>query len=490
MSLVFVVGSEEALSGGVPWCKKYCRQVSSTIYIAVLGQDRKTLLEHTRGVFEKEMGPDDQWIVQPIEQSADAIIEFANKNQGKTLLLIDGPDADAVELAAFAKSPIRTFFLRSSNWPPGNSSQVSVAFHTDRFVASVVSQELFGLAVGQGLLPQPEATKNAGEVYEDLREAMQDRHEKGQLLLIQVDKAEKSDPVFAASQKLMNAETTASIAIFRSGETRLQLLVSRLKGWAHSVAPSMSREERLELVKDLEVGSTPNLEFLGLISAASMLAAFGLLQDSAAVIIGAMLIAPLMTPILGAGLALTHGNKKLFNSALCTIALGFVGALVSSILFGLLVWLLRPSELDHRNWITSEMWARCRPSPLDFCVGLVGGLAAAYARTRAHLSAALAGAAIAAALVPPISTAGLQIAFWVWGTQKEGIPIFGPLLLVSINVLTITIGTSFILWLRGMRADRRLSSRDRWVMRAIAVLVMLSLLALVVSVFPQTMFHE
>ncbi len=146
----------------------------------------------------------------------------------------------------------------------------------------------------------------------------------------------------------------------------------------------MDRDARRELAQDLEQGSQPNLEFLGLISASSMLAAFGLLQDSAAVIIGAMLIAPLMTPIIGAGLALTQGNRPLFRSALRTILLGFVGALFASILFGWLLLLL----FEERRF-TDEMWARCRPSPLDFCVGLVGGIAASYARTRSHLSSAL-----------------------------------------------------------------------------------------------------
>jgi hypothetical protein len=101
-----------------------------------------------------------------------------------------------------------------------------------------------------------------------------------------------------------------------------------------------------------------------------MLAAFGLLQDSAAVIIGAMLIAPLITPIIGAGLALTQGNRPLFQSV---------------------------PQLQLRWFRQSQ-------------------------------------------------PAGLQIAFRAWALEdQQGIPVVGPLLLAAINVLTIMIGSSWVL---------------------------------------------
>ena len=187
-------------------------------------------------------------------------------------------------------------------------------------------------------------------------------------------------------------------------------------------------------------------------------------------------------------MSLAHGNRPLFRSALLTITLGFVAALAASILFGWLVWMVRPQEADHLNWVTKEMWARCRPSPLDFCVGLVGGLAASYARTRSHLSSALAGAAIAAALVPPLSTAGLQLSFGLWGKHCQGVMVVGPLLLVTINVLTIMIGSSFMLWARGMRGDRQANPKEKWTLRMIALLLVLTALVLVLSLNPDVMF--
>ena len=92
-----------------------------------------------------------------------------------------------------------------------------------------------------------------------------------------------------------------------------------------------------------------------------------------------------MTPILGAGLALTQREPTAFPSIVDHHLLGFVSALFASMAFGVLFMVFR------EPWNTEEMWARCKPSPLDFCVGLVGGIAASYARTRSHLSSALAG---------------------------------------------------------------------------------------------------
>ncbi len=252
--------------------------------------------------------------------------------------------------------------------------------------------------------------------------------------------------------------------------------------------PQMSRDERRELSSHLEKHSTLDFEFTALICSSTFLAAFGLLQNSAAVIIGAMLVAPLMTPILGAGLSLAHGNRPLFFRSIKTILLGFIAALASSCCFGLIVRLLVPSALSFDGpsvVMTSEMWARTHPSALDFLVGLVGGSAAAFARTRSHLADALAGAAIAAALVPPIALAGLQVAFLGMPLVPPNNPgpatnlIYGPTLLFVANMLTIMIGSSFVLWACGIRADHRHTRRERWSMRTMIVLITLTVIALV-----------
>ncbi|MCG8652219.1 MAG: DUF389 domain-containing protein, partial [Pirellulales bacterium] len=406
--------------------------------------------------------------------------------------MVHGVDASELQQTLFERCSAPAFWLRAGGPPPQTAKRLFAALGRGGMETTTASEKLFGFAPA-AVLPDPfaelEGEPSAAELL-DQATAQIDAHanQQGDLVLVGVGNSNRQDPIYALGLKLLDTPGTASLALVHDGDSLQESLLQRIKEWSGSMAPPMRREQRIELANDLETGSRPNFEFLGLISAASMLAAFGLLQDSAAVIIGAMLIAPLMTPILGAGMALTHGNRPLFRAALSTITIGFLGALLASMLFGLLVRLLQ--EVLHLSLVpeiksTSEMLARCRPSPLDFCVGLVGGIAASYARTRTHLSAALAGAAIAAALVPPISTAGLQIAFGQWHRTPAGeSPVVGPLLLVSVNVLTIMIGSSFVLWARGMRADRELSAEERWALRMIILLLTLVSLALVSVLLP------
>ncbi len=394
-----------------------------------------------------------------------------------TLVMVYGSDENEFQRTLFERCSAPAFWLQASGPPPQAATRMFTAMFGSSRVTAAASEKLFGFAPA-AVLPDPfqQPDDPVGEVVDRvLAEINATAQRVGDLVLVGVDEPARDNPIYTVGLKLLENTCPTSLALVHDGESLKESLGSKIQDWFASVAPPMDRDERLELARELEQGSKPNLEFLGLISAAAMLAAFGLVQNSAAVIIGAMLIAPLMTPIVGAGLALTHGNRPLFRSALGTIALGFVSALTASVLFGLLVRLVLAEDQT-----TPEMLARCGPSALDFCVGMVGGIAASYARTRRHLSSALAGAAIAAALVPPISTAGLHIAFGRWSGLGAGkSPVGGPLLLVSVNVLTIMIGSSFILWARGMRPDRKLAAKSRWAPRMIALLLLLTLLVLV-----------
>lgn len=278
------------------------------------------------------------------------------------------------------------------------------------------------------------------------------------------------------------------VILVRSADSLLTWWIRRYPPLlAAKYAPQMSRQDRMKLAEDLSTYSRLDFDFVALICAAAFLASFGLVQGSAAVIIGAMLVAPLMTPILGAGLSLAQGNRPLFMNALRTIALGFLAALLTGTFFGLLIRWIPNSILEHSDdgiVMTGEMWSRTSPTIIDFLVGLVGGSAAAYARTRNHLSAALAGAAIAAALVPPIATAGLQISFMFQAVAplesgRAGNLIYGPMLLFLANMLTIMIGSSFVLWACGVRGDHPHSIKERWTTRMTLLLMLLTVMVAV-----------
>lgn len=472
MSIVFVIANEKQLQIGIEWCRRMSAYSSppSTTHIVVADSDRKTLAEYIKRKVAELPDTSVTFRSTIVDNNARAVLSYAKSVKCEKLLMLFHPDETEFQQQLFKDSMYPTMWLRSGS-EPTTKGQLICVFKDREQLTDLAAEQMFGQTSSDALVLDSEGESD--DLPATVMAAVTAQStDSSDLLLCGVQGQAKSDRYFATGIALLKQSTTSSVALVHSGDTLIESFAGKLRGWSESIVPLMSREHRVDLSNDLQIGSQPNLEYLGLISASSMLAAFGLLQNSAAVIIGAMLIAPLMTPILGAGLALTQGNRPLFKNALLTISLGFAGALGASILFGWLYWLI------YDPVITSEMWARCRPSPLDFCVGLVGGLAASYARTRSHLSSALAGAAIAAALVPPISTAGLQIAFGYFESTDQGAPIIGPLLLVTINVLTIMIGSSFVLWARGMRIDRTLYLADRWVLRVFALLATLILLIL------------
>lgn len=140
-------------------------------------------------------------------------------------------------------------------------------------------------------------------------------------------------------------------------------------------------------------------KFLLLIILASMIATLGLLQSSAAVVIGAMLVSPLMGPIMGIGFGLATLESNLIRRSLVTLAAGMAVAILVAML---VIWLSPIRD------VTPELRARTQPTLLDLGVAVVGGIAGVYAIMR-KLSGVMVGVAIATALVPPLSTVGFGL---------------------------------------------------------------------------------
>jgi uncharacterized hydrophobic protein (TIGR00271 family) len=203
--------------------------------------------------------------------------------------------------------------------------------------------------------------------------------------------------------------------------------------------PQLGRDARVALFEHLDGGSRPSFDFMSLIALSTAIASLGLCQNSAAVVIGAMLVAPLMTPMIGSGLALVQGNAVLLRSAASAIVAGFFIALAIGFTFGatLPVYALTP-----------ELLARGAPNLLDLLVAGFSGVAAAYATARPNLSGALPGVAIAAALVPPIATVGVSLAL------KEAANARGAALLFGTNLVAIVLGATLCLRVLGVMGPK------------------------------------
>ena len=197
----------------------------------------------------------------------------------------------------------------------------------------------------------------------------------------------------------------------------------------------ISREQRLKIHEMVSTGSNPRPTFFFFVALSTLIAAFGLLMDSTAVVIGAMLVAPLMTPILGLGLALVQGNSKLLGYALRAEIAGVAIAIAASYLLGMAI-----PYFDA----TAEMLSRTRPNLLDLLVALFAGAAGAYALVDEKLSPALPGVAISTAIVPPLANAGLCLSLGAYAGAT------GSFLLFFTNFLCILLVSAFIFWLSGM----------------------------------------
>lgn len=242
----------------------------------------------------------------------------------------------------------------------------------------------------------------------------------------------------------------------RNGAVRLG---NRLLNW---LRPTLTRIEQDEIVREANVLASMNIDYATLIVVSAALATLGLLLDSVAVIIGAMLVAPLMQPLIALATGIVVGRVDTAQRALVTLVLGVLTALVMAFVLGTVLPISAP---------TTEMLARGSPSLLDAVVALASGVVGAYATARKDIPAALAGVAIAAALMPPVCTIGLGLAL------GDADLAFGAALLFLTNIVCIiSAGVIVFGWL-GMRIQEYeyVSSLRQWVALALLLVVTLAL---------------
>ena len=181
-----------------------------------------------------------------------------------------------------------------------------------------------------------------------------------------------------------------------------------------------------ELSDQFELDAHADQEFVVLTLAAGIIATLGLLANSSAVVIGAMLIAPWMLPLRATAFAILQGRLRLVARALVTLLIGMAITVGLSALLGL--WVGLPI-------LGSEVAARTQPNLLDLGVALVAGAIAAYASVRSKALSSLAGTAISVALVPPVCAFGLLSSKSLWGDA------LGAALLFAANLLGILSGS-------------------------------------------------
>jgi uncharacterized hydrophobic protein (TIGR00271 family) len=245
-----------------------------------------------------------------------------------------------------------------------------------------------------------------------------------------------SQLLFGAFPQEFAADNEGATIIVKRVEGRFDSLLRRLWWRVTHVLPTLSNEERVDVYKQVRRGARPKIDFFMMIGLAAGIAALGLLLSSPAVIIGAMLVAPLMSAIMGLGLGMIQADAKLLQLAGSATLRGMLLAIAMGLLAGLV---LPDSEP------TPEILSRTAPSLYDLGVALVSGLAGAYALCRKDVSSSLPGVAIAAALVPPLATIGIGAA-WL-DVEVAG----GALVLFLTNLIAISAASGAIFFMLGFR---------------------------------------
>ena len=176
------------------------------------------------------------------------------------------------------------------------------------------------------------------------------------------------------------------------------------------------------------------LRFSVLIVLSTMIAAFGLLADSVAVVIGAMLVAPLMTPILGTAVSLVLTEPPKLAASVRTVAGGAIGAIA----VGWFISLIGSGGITATS-LPGEVVGRTAPGLLDLGIAIAAGLAGGYLMVDRKAAASAAGVAIAVALVPPLAVVGICLELGAYSLSA------GALLLFSTNFVAIVLSASAVI---------------------------------------------
>jgi uncharacterized hydrophobic protein (TIGR00271 family) len=197
------------------------------------------------------------------------------------------------------------------------------------------------------------------------------------------------------------------------------------------------------------------------------IATFGILQDSTAVVIGAMLIAPLMTPIIGTAAGAVNGWPKRVTASLAMIAAGVSASIGLAFVIG--AWAPQLIPLASNSQVTS----RVSPNIIDMGIALAAGAAGAFANVNKRVSASIAGVAIAVALVPPLGVVGLTLHAGMLGDA------LGAFLLFVTNLVSIILAAMIVFGLTGFAPVSKMKENANEIKR---VAITVSIAAILIAI--------
>ena len=257
------------------------------------------------------------------------------------------------------------------------------------------------------------------------------------------------------------AGLAVTICFIRQAKPTAEKLLSKVAIPVLSWLPTLRPKDRVALFDRIQSGSRFNADFTIMISLSAAIACLGLLKNSTAIVIGAMLVAPLMTPLIGSGLALVQGNVKLFRKSVRAMLLGIAIGLVVSALITFIV------PVDELPLTVIE---RGMPDIMDLFVALFSGIAAGYAFSRTTVAEAIVGVAVATALVPPLATVGIAVAHGRFFLAESAFILF------ITNLVAIILGAAIAFRMLGIHSTQSDMKKKVWVRRTLLGLICFSII--------------
>ena len=250
-------------------------------------------------------------------------------------------------------------------------------------------------------------------------------------------------------------EPSAASTPIEAGGLLLVTEIRRLWDRRESLQPP----ERRQVIDGLFPTGVPRRQFftrfLALMLLSTSIAVFGILGDSTAVVIGAMLVAPLMFPVLGIAAAIVMGwPMRVVNRVLLVAAGSILAIALAAVISFIIPGMATP--------LPAELMARTSPNLLDLGIALAAGAAGAYGQVRRHASDALTGVAVAVALVPPLAVVGIALQLTEWQMAM------GAALLFLANVVGIVIAASATFLAAGFVPGQNPLRGHTQVLRAVA----------------------
>lgn len=189
---------------------------------------------------------------------------------------------------------------------------------------------------------------------------------------------------------------------------------------------NVSEKQKDEAIEAIIQHASPRQDFFLMLVLSIAMAAFGILLESTVILIGSMLIAPLLYPLLSLAVGVIASDHVLIGRSAYTLLKSVGLALLAGCAIG---FFFAGNVVSTLSPLGVEVGG---PSALMYAVvAVIAGFAAAFAMTKPHLNETLPGVAISVALVPPLAVAGIGLSFWDWGAVSDA------LLLFIVNVIGI-----------------------------------------------------